>query len=119
ADMLENGTALDVGLGIAPASGKTARHGVLLEKRDRLIRHVRQAIPEWHDLSDRQAAAAIIKGFSRYRATRWTAQEKAGTASPYEPDGSFWRLSKLALPDAKQMPGLTTVTNILRGVGGG
>ncbi|NGM47953.1 hypothetical protein G5B31_20765, partial [Rhodobacter sp. SGA-6-6] len=119
ADMLENGTALDVGLGIAPASGKTARHGVLLEKRDRLIRHVRKAVPDWRDLSDNRAAAAMILSFDRYAAGGWAADRKRDTAPAPEPTATFWRLLRLGLPQKKAMPRKTALADILRGEGGG
>lgn len=92
--------AFNVGraLGIQPPAGKSAGYALALDERNRLLRHLWQAVPAWRDLAPRAASAEIVAAFERYRAGRWQ-DDKTRKSAPItaEPIPTFWRLARLRL----------------------
>jgi hypothetical protein len=107
-----DGEPIGRALGLEPAAGLIARREIELTQRDRLLRHVRMAVPDWSELAARQAAAHMIASFARYRAAHPRANAQQRTTAPaVEPAATWWRLLRLNLK--VQMPGREQLSAIL------
>lgn len=97
-------------LGVQSGGPLAAGTEIARRRRDRLLRHVRQAVPEWRAMSNTAAAAAMAASWRRHEATAACASARA-TAPAVEPGGTWWRLSRLDI--ATRMPGRSQLLAIL------
>lgn len=107
-----DGEPIGRALGLEPAAGLIARREIELAQRDKLLRHVRSAVPDWVELSARQAAVHMLASFERYRATHPQSDAPCRLTAPAtEPAATWWRLRRLNLK--VQMPGHEQLAAIL------
>lgn len=104
-------SSLDRALSLKGAWGgiSPARRDVL-DRRDQLIRGVRDVVTEWREMSAIAVAPLMSLSARRYESQRWL-RERNGVLPPDEPAATWWRI----LSAGAKIPGAKRLGQILEG----
>jgi hypothetical protein len=87
-------------LGLVPVGpgGLSAGQAIALRRRNALLKQARAAHTEWRNMTDRQAARAMLAALARYRAGGWQIDRGRDTAPAGDPvRACFWRILRLGV----------------------
>lgn len=110
ADNIETGEPLGRALGVEPAGGQTASHGVKLRKRNAILRRLYSSDARLRDMAPRRAAAEIISAFATYSTDAWPRDRRLANPPDDLRHSAFWLLRhlnlKVAVPKIDQLTAL-------------
>ncbi|MGO7972983.1 hypothetical protein ACC705_18510 [Rhizobium ruizarguesonis] len=97
--------SLYAALGLKTWGGTSALRKVDLLRRDRVLRRLRKAVPEWKDLSSSAAARAMSASVKRYETTRWPRERDQVAGPATQPYSTWWSFLRngIAIPGERQL----------------